>query len=65
MQDGTTFLSDALLQGFSEATRDAAQRQLNSGMSVYGYIDGKPMWVNPDGTITETPKSCIIADPEE
>ena len=58
-------LSNELLAGFSEARREACATQLAAGISVYGEVDGRPMWVNPDGTTTETPKSCIIANPEE
>lgn len=58
-------LSDELLKGFAEATRASSKKQLEQGMSVYGYYGGKPVWVNPDGSITESPKSCILAEPEE
>lgn len=60
-----TKLSEELLKGFAEASRAAAQKQLERGMSVYGYHNGKPVWVNPDGSITQSPKSCILAEPEE
>ena len=55
-----------LLQGLeTEAQQKSARHALSIGQSVYGTLYGLPFWINPDGSVTGSPKSPILANPEE
>ena len=56
---------EELVSQFPDSTRERALEDLKNHFSVYGEVDGKPNWINPDGTISETPKSCLLIEPEE